>query len=150
MPRDLLGVLFVAWCLNWSKKMASSELRGVPNHVQPVTSSWDRLGSKTARATYLGNAKHTKEAAPLLKKHLGSYLYAKQKPYRSLSKDSRSRKKRANSNPQSLPSHPPQVKLKGSPCQDQDTSANMHAKLKAHQPFGKQTSNNAPQAMSGP
>lgn len=101
MPRDLLGVLFVAWCLNWSKKMASSELRGVPNHVQPVTSSWDRLGSKTARATYLGNAKHTKEAAPLLKKHLGSYLYAKQKPYRSLSKDSRSRKKRANSNPQS-------------------------------------------------
>ena len=56
-------------------------------------------------------------------------------------------KKRANSNLQS-PQSP--VTLKSSPCQDQDTSANMHAKLKAHQPFGKQTSNNAPQAMSGP
>lgn len=103
MPRDLLGVLFVAWCLNWSKKMASSELRGVPNHVQPVTSSWDRLGSKTARATYLGNAMHTKEATPLSKQHLGSYLYAKQKPYRSLSKDSQSRKNLQTQNPQSLP-----------------------------------------------
>lgn len=89
---------------------------------------------------------HTKEAAPLSKKHLGSYLYAKQKPFRSLSKDSRSKK----TCKLKIPSHPPQVKLKGSPCQDQDASANMHAKLKAHQPFGKQTSNNAPQAMSGP